>query len=110
AATPLDAALLHVGPPDAEGLCSLGVAADLSPAVLGREVLKIAQVNPLMPVTAGPKVAFESFDAVVEAAHPLADYDAGRLDPAFDAIAATIAALTPEGATVQFGLGKAGVA
>lgn len=110
AATPLDAALLHVSPPDADGMCSLGVASDLSPAVLARPVLKVAQVNPSMPATNGPKVALEAFDVVVEAEHPLVEYDAGTLDPAFDAIARIIAELTPERARVQFGLGKAGVA
>src|SRR5690606_29513575 len=58
----------------------------------------------------GPRIAFSAFDAVVEAESPLVQYDAGRLDPAFDTIARAIAELTPEGATVQFGLGKAGVA
>lgn len=110
AATPLDAAVFHVSPPDADGRCSLGVATDLSPAVAGREVLKLALVNPRMPRTAGPSIAFDAFDAVVEGDWPLAEYDAGVLDPAFDRISHTIAELTPDGATVQFGIGKAGVA
>lgn len=110
ATTPLDGALFHVAPPDAEGMCSLGLAADLSPAVLGRDVFKVAQVNARMPATNGPKVPLEAFDVVVEADHAPVEYDTGRLDPAFDTIAATIAALTPEGASVQFGIGKAGVA
>lgn len=108
--TPLDAGLFHVSPPDADGMCSLGVATDLAPAVLARDVFKVAQVNPLMPVTQGPKVPLEAFDIVVEAESPLLEYDTGKLDPAFDTIAKIIAGLTPDGASVQFGIGKAGVA
>lgn len=110
ATTPLDAAIFHVSAPDAQGRCSFGVAADLSPAVIGRPVRKVALVNRRMPATQGPGAPLDAFDVVVEIDAPLATYDAGVLDPAFDAIAATIAGLTPEGASVQFGLGKAGVA
>lgn len=110
ASTPLDAAVFHVSPPDADGRCSFGVATDLSPAVIGRETLKVALVNPRMPRTQGPSAPLEAFDVVIEGDWPLAEYDAGTLDPAFDRISRTIAELTPDGASVQFGIGKAGVA
>jgi acyl-CoA hydrolase len=110
ATTPLDAAFFHVSPPDVEGRCSFGVATDLPPAVIGRDVIKIALVNARMPATRGPSAPLATFDVVVEIDAPLATYDAGRLDPAFDAIAAHIRELTPDGASVQFGIGKAGVA
>jgi len=110
AETPLDAAIFHVSPPDAEGLCSLGVGADLAPAVLNRQVLKAAIINPAMPRTRGPAAPLAAFDLVAEAEHPLLEYDAGVLDPAFDAIKRHLAGLIPAGASVQFGLGKAGVA
>jgi acyl-CoA hydrolase len=110
ATTPLDAAFFHVSPPDENDRCSFGVAADLSHATVGRDVLKIALVNRQMPYTRGASAPREAFDIVVEVDEPLVEYDAGALDPAFDAIARTIAELTPDGASVQFGLGKAGVA
>ncbi|HYG26770.1 MAG TPA: acetyl-CoA hydrolase/transferase C-terminal domain-containing protein [Caulobacteraceae bacterium] len=108
-ATPLDAAVFHVSPAQ-DGRCSLGVATDLSPAVMDRDVLKVGLVNAAMPATRGPSIPLDAFDVVVEIGEPLATYDAGALDPAFDAISRTIAELTPEGASVQFGIGKAGVA
>ncbi|MGE5500452.1 MAG: acetyl-CoA hydrolase/transferase family protein [Ignavibacteriales bacterium] len=108
--TPLDAAFFHVSAPDENDRCSFGVAADLSRAVVGRDVLKIALVNRRMPYTRGAGCPQEAFDIVVEVDEPLVEYDCGALDPAFDKIAATIAELTPDGASVQFGLGKAGVA
>lgn len=110
AKTSLDAAIFHVSPADAEGQCSFGVATDLPPAVIGRDVLKVALVNRRMPVTRGPSAPLDGFDVVIEIDEPLATYDAGTLDPAFDRISATIADLTPDGASVQFGIGKAGVA
>lgn len=108
--TPLDAAFFHVSAPDENDRCSFGVAADLSRAVVGRDVLKIALVNRQMPYTRGAGCPQEAFDIVVEVDEPLVEYDCGALDPAFDQIAAIIAELTPDGASVQFGLGKAGVA
>ena len=108
--TPLDAAVFHVSLPNADGRCSFGVAADLSPAVAGREVLKVALLNPQMPRTVGPFAPLDAFDVVVEGDWPLTEYDAGALDPAFDRISRTIAELTPDGASVQFGIGKAGIA
>lgn len=108
--TPLDAAVVQVSPPDAAGLCSLGVAADMAPAVLGRRVFKAALVNPNMPRTRGPSVPLTAFDLVAETEAPLLAYDAGGLDPAFDVIAGRIAGLIPEGGVLQFGIGKVGVA
>ena len=108
--TPLDAAIFHVSPPGADGRCSFGVTTDFPPAVAGRDLLKVALVNPRMPRTAGPSAPFDAFDVVMEGDCPLVEYDTGVLDPAFDRISHTIAELTPEGATVQFGIGKVGVA
>lgn len=111
AATPMDAALFQVTPPDAEGNCSLGISVDFQPSVLPRKVLKLAQINPLMPrPRSGIKVPVDSFDAVFEDARLLPSYNAGDLDPAFEAIKEHIASITPDGARLQFGIGKSGVA
>lgn len=109
--TPLDAALVQVSPPDTDGNCSLGTSCDFQLAVLGRDLLKIAHINPLMPVPArSPKVPLAAFDQVVEAAEPLAVYDPGPLDPTFAAIAANVAPFIQDGAAIQVGLGKMGFA
>jgi acyl-CoA hydrolase len=111
ASTPMDAALFQVSPPDAEGLCSLGISVDFQPSVLPRAVLKIAHINPLMPAPVnGLRVPLAAFDAVLESERLLPSYNAGDLDPAFEAIKRHIAELTPDGGRLQFGLGKAGVA
>lgn len=108
--TPLDAAVVQVSLPDADGNISLGIASDLAPAVLGRDVLKVALVNPAMPRVRGAVWPLAGFDIVADAPSDLLTYDTGTLDPAFDAIKRSLQGLIPEGASVQFGVGKAGVA
>lgn len=109
--TPLDAALVQVAPPAADGMVSLGISVDFVPTVLTRDVFKVAVINPAMPAPASaPKVPLSQFHLCVEDDHPLLTYDVGQLDSAFATIASHIAALVPDGATVQLGLGKVGVA
>lgn len=108
--TPLDAAVVVVSPPDADGRVSLGVASDLAPAVLARGVFKAAIVNPHMPRVAGPLYDLSTFDLVAEDDTPLLIYEAGTLDPAFDRIKGHLQTLLTPGSSLQFGLGKAGVA
>ncbi|MDB5431273.1 MAG: hypothetical protein JWP35_2389 [Caulobacter sp.] len=111
ATTPMDAGLFQVSPPDADGMCSLGISVDFQTSALPRAILKVAHINPAMPAPCnGIKVPLDAFDAVVEAEMPLPSYDAGSLDPAFEAIKGHITTLTPDRAHLQFGLGKAGVA
>ncbi len=109
--TPLDAAVVVVSPPDAGGRVSLGVASDLVPAVLARKgVFRVAIVNPHMPRVRGPVFDIADFDLVAGDETPLLTYEAGTLDPAFDRIKSHLQALLTPGASIQFGLGKAGVA
>ena len=103
---PVDLALLHVSPPDADGLCSLGLANDFTPAVLDRATTRIAHVNPRIPRTPGAAtVRFDDLDVVVEAAAPLAGQGVAS-DATFGTIGRHIAGLMPEAATVQVGVGR----
>lgn len=106
--TPLDAAFIQVSPPDQNGMCSLGVSADFTPALDDRNgIIRIAHINPLMPAPPrAPKLPMDSFDIVVEAEHSLLEYATGGLAPVFDAIANNIAGLINDGDTLQFGLGN----
>ena len=111
ARTRFDAGVFAIAPPGADGRCSLGVAADFTPAVFENTRFRIGWINPAMPaVRDGPTVPLDAFDLVVEADSPLPGYGAGPIDPVSAAIAARIAGLIPEGATVQTGLGRIGVA
>jgi acyl-CoA hydrolase len=102
----VDLAFLQVSPPDADGRCSLGVANDFTPAVLGKAACKVAHLNPLMPRTVGAAtVAVDDIDYLIEAPCPVLGGDDG-VDPEFDAIGRHVATLVPDGATLEVGVGK----
>lgn len=104
---PVDAAVLQVAAPDAQGRCSLSLSCDFTPAIWERAPIRVAQINPALPVMPGaPSLPLSAFDAVSEVETTPRGYDAGALPPAFAQIAAHVAALVEDGAAIQFGLGK----
>ena len=99
--------VFHVSVPDGNGRCSFGVAADAPPAMLERVGWKIALINRAMPALAGaPSAPLDTFDAVVEVDHPLAEIAEPPVSVAASAIAARVAALVRDGDTIQTGVGK----
>lgn len=102
-----DTCIVHVAPPDASGLCSLGPAVELSPIAAGKSKRVLAVINhrmPRLPQTATLPLA--SFAAVTEIDAPLRQYDVGARSPEADAIATRVADFVRDGATLQIGLGK----
>ncbi|KAA5804551.1 hypothetical protein F1654_00635 [Alkalicaulis satelles] len=107
ASCPVDGAILQVAPPDREGRCSLSLSCDFTPAVWARAKVRVAQINPALPVMPGaPWIPLSAFDAVCEVESEPRGYEAGDLPEAFAAIASHIAGLVEDRAAVQFGLGK----
>jgi acetyl-CoA hydrolase len=102
---PLDVALIHVTPPDADGICSLGVSVDcaLSAAQHARTV--VAQVDASLPRTAGHGLAYTDIDIVFEAESPLPQRLPRPPDAAAVAIGRHIAELIEDGSTLQMGIG-----
>jgi acyl-CoA hydrolase len=103
---PLDVALVQLSPPDEHGYCSLGVSVDhtLHAARAARHV--IAEVNAAMPRTLGDSFLHVSrIDAVVETNRPLPELAREQRTPVADAIGRAVAALIPDGATLQVGIG-----
>jgi acyl-CoA hydrolase len=110
-ATPgaFDLALLQVAPPDAQGRCSLSVTADFAPAVLqglGDAGTVLAHVNPRLPRVRGPWVPVERIHAWVTADEPLLTVSDAPASGTLQQVAAQVAALVPDGAVLQFGLGR----
>jgi acyl-CoA hydrolase len=110
-ATPgrFDVLLLHLAPPDADGRCSMGLAADFTPGVLAAAdagVAVLAHVNPRLPRTSAPGVPVERITAWVEAAAPPLSLHDAAPDDALRAVARQVAALVRDGDTLQFGLGR----
>jgi acyl-CoA hydrolase len=102
----LDVAVAHVAPPDQDGLCSIGIAADFTPITWPRAKRRAVVINHAMPsMRSGPRLALRDADVVVEVDHPLI---AARPDVASETaarIAALVADLVPDGASVQLGIG-----
>lgn len=101
------ATMFMCSPPDAAGNCSFGTEVAF-PAALWRDTpVRIAHINPAMPRTAGdPGIPFTELTAWYEGEQPLRAMDSGAADPVSLAIARHVAALVPNGATIQTGLGK----
>ena len=101
-----DAVLVHVAPPDAGGYLSLGVSASVSLDAARGAPLVIAQVNSRMPRTRGNGVLHRSeIDVYVEVDEPLTPYPPPSVGEVERAIGRHCAALVPDGAVVQVGVG-----
>ena len=104
----IDVAVAHVSPPDAEGLCSLGVAADFAPIAWLAAKRRILLVNPSMPtMRCGPWVNVSQADVVLDAPGPIVTVKPTNADATSMAAARLAAALIPNGARLQVGLGTA---
>jgi 4-hydroxybutyrate CoA-transferase len=101
-----DCVLVHCAPPDRRGYLSLGVSVSVSLPAARRAPLVIAQVNPAMPRTRGNAFLHRSqIDCWVEVDEPLASYPPPAIGEVERAIGRHVAALVPDGATVQVGVG-----
>lgn len=104
---PLDAALVHVSPPDKHGFCSLGTSVDVTRAAVRNAKHVIAQVNPQMPRTHGDGLLhIREIHALVEANEPLpvVDYDK-EITECERTIGKHCASLIDDRATLQMGIG-----
>lgn len=105
-ASTIDAALFSVSPPDENGLCSFGPSVDFLADLWRHIPLRIAHINPRLPRTHGPTaIPYAELSAAIEGEQDLPTSNAGS-DAAAERIGETVAALIPDGATVQAGLGR----
>ncbi|MBF0128114.1 MAG: 4-hydroxybutyrate CoA-transferase, partial [Magnetococcales bacterium] len=104
---PLDVAMIQVAPPGLDGTVNLGVAVDVVRAAAENARLVLAQVNPLVPVTHGDSaLAVWDLDLLVPEEIPLPVMVLPPPDETLAQIGRNIAALVPDGATVQMGIGR----
>ncbi len=101
---PIDVVLCQVSDADLDGRHSLGLVADYLPAAIAAARTTIAEVNPHVPYTFGETIATERLVTVPDD-RPLASVKRRNPSEEDRAIAAHIADLVPDGATVQFGVG-----
>ena len=105
-----DVVLIHTTPP-AAGRVSLGIEVNILPAAIERVRerggLVIAQINPRMPYTHGDsELDSDLVDLAIEAEEPLPSPLLAARHEHADLIAERVAALVPEGATLQLGIGQ----
>jgi len=105
---PIDTAILQLAPPDAEGMCSLGVCADFPPLVWRRAGRRIGLINPSLPQPPrAAQIPFSALDLAVEIDAPVIEAADAPLSSELAAIVARVAALIPNGAALQTGIGGA---
>ena len=103
---PLDVVLIQTSPPDAHGFLSLGVSVDCTLTACRLAHRVIAEVNDQMPRTMGDTFLHVSkVDAMVETSRPLHELRPEPSTTVQERVAANVASLIPDGATLQMGIG-----
>src|SRR5690606_21642951 len=101
-----DVVLLQLPPADEHGRYGLGLADDYVCAAIGTARVVIAEVNDQVPRTSGPRVlSADELDVVVHTSRQPAELASRQAGPETQRIAANVAALIDDGATLQFGIG-----
>lgn len=102
----VDVALLNCSMPNEEGLVSFGVSADLATAAVECSDRVIAQINPHVPFSYGdPVIHIDRLAAAVMVDDPLVEVPTATPTEDEIKIGNHIAALIPDGATLQIGVG-----
>ena len=97
--------LMQVAPADPAGRHSLGVAVDYTFELLGSARLVIAEVNDQLPTTSAPTVPASAFAATLPTSRAIQVVDDVEPTDVQRRIAELTAALVPDGATIQLGVG-----
>jgi acyl-CoA hydrolase/GNAT superfamily N-acetyltransferase len=104
---PLDVAMVQIAPPDADGTCSLGISVDVTKAAAMAANTVIAEVNPVMPRTAGDsRIPVDRIASFVPVETPVIEYLHPPVGEVAEQIARYAARLIDHGSTLQIGLGR----
>jgi len=104
---PIDVALISVSPPDANGLCSLGVSVDIVKSAVANARYTIAQVNSRMPRTFGDSfIHVETIEMLVPFDENIIEIPIPEPDEALRRIGQNIARLVEDGSTIECGIGR----
>lgn len=101
----LDAALVQVSMPDANGMVSLGTSVDCSLAAIETARIAIAVVNPNVPFAYGDLVSIDEFDYLVQDDSPLITKGFAEPTELERLIGKNCAALVDDGCCIQMGIG-----
>ncbi|WP_202033188.1 acetyl-CoA hydrolase/transferase family protein [Nocardioides sp. WS12] len=104
---PNDVGLVQVSPPDSSGMVTLGTGVEYVADALRHTRTLIAEINHQMPrTTGGPRLPLSVFAAVIETDRPLREAPSKPADDVERAIAANVAGIVDDGATLQIGVGS----
>ena len=104
---PIDVALIQVSPPDRHGFCRLGLSVACARAAADHARAVIGLVNRRVPLTLGNTAVHVSrIAALVEADRPLPTVQPAAISPVARRIGEQVAALVPDRATIQVGIGE----
>jgi len=102
----IDVVLLQVTGPDAAGRYNAGLGIECLREMMEGARLVIAQINPALPWTNGDTLIEPGLiDILVPAEHPVLELPARAIGPVERAIAADVARLVPDRATIELGIG-----
>ncbi|MBU1534318.1 GNAT family N-acetyltransferase [Myxococcota bacterium] len=104
----IDAALVQLGPPDAHGQLSLGIAVDITRTAVMHATMVIAQVNRYMPRTHGSSfIDFRNVTYFVKESEDLAQIHPTTVNTQVEKqLGRHISHLIPDGATIHIGQGR----
>lgn len=104
---PIDVALIQVSPPDQHGLCSYGIAVDITKTAAECADYVIAQVNPRMPRTLGDSfIHVKDIDVFIERDEPLLEMPQPIINTIAESIGSHVAKLIEDGSTIRVGMGS----
>lgn len=102
----IDVVLLQVSGPDAAGNYNAGLGIECLREMIDGARLVVAQINPALPWTIGDTLIEPGrIDILVPAEHPVLELPAREIGPVERAIAAHVARLVPDRATIELGIG-----
>ena len=104
---PIDFAFITVSPPDANGLCSLGVSVDIVKSAAANARYVIAQVNSFMPRTYGNSfLHVNNIDVLVPQDERIIEIPVPEPDEELRQIGQSVARLVEDGSTIECGIGS----
>lgn len=108
---PVDVALIAVRPGPRPGTYSTGMMADYVADLVARARIVVAQLDGVMPLTGGDAViAADDIDLLVETSGAIVEMHDGEPQGVERDVAARVAELIPDRATVQLGIGGVPIA
>jgi acyl-CoA hydrolase/RimJ/RimL family protein N-acetyltransferase len=102
----VDAAFVQITPPDKNGICSLGVSADVTKHAIDQASLVVGEINEKVPYTYGDTlINIDRFDYLLESSEQLYYTSRWPIEETFNRIAKYVASLIPDGSCLAFFLG-----